>query len=89
MEEIKQLFHEIINHLHRISVETGARVELIKMKKIDSLGNSGIKKELEKALETLALAEKTAIETGKVVGELKKSIYDALKIDPNKLIKQS
>lgn len=82
MKEIRTAFHDVLNQLNKISVKAGAVIDQSKME--DSLYKKDEKEIHKKALETLSFVEQTALEAGEAMKDLKKKVYDLLKIDTSK-----
>lgn len=86
MKEIREGFHDALNKLNVISVKSGVITELAKLRNLDTLNEADAKKELKKAMETLLLVQDYAQETAELITNLKRKIYELLKIDTSKPI---
>ena len=83
MKELRQAFHAVLNQLNKITVQTGA---LIEQSKLEDSGFKDDKEQLKKAMETLVTAEQAALKAGEIMADLKKKVYELLKIDTSKPI---
>ena len=81
MKEIRITFHDLANKLNKISIEGGSAVEIGKLKDIDNMSREELKQELKKAMDALSNAVDSALESGAILNNLKKSIYKELNID--------
>lgn len=81
MDEIREGFHTLANHLNNISINAGIIVETIKMEDIDGMLEKEAKEEFKKALKALSQAVDSALQAGEIASTLKKRIYRELKID--------
>lgn len=86
MKEIREAFHTILNQLNYISVKSGEITELAKLRDTNTMSEEETKEAYKKALDRLSLVQDYTLETGKAITELKKKVYQLLKIDPSKPI---
>ncbi|MFH1798520.1 MAG: hypothetical protein ABH844_04160 [Candidatus Omnitrophota bacterium] len=86
-EDVRRKFHDVLCCLHKITIQAGSNVEKAKIKRVEDMNENEMKEFLLQALKTLASLEKTALETGMVVEDLKKNVYKNLKIDNSEPLK--
>lgn len=81
MEKIQKGFHRVLNKLNKISLGMGVVKALIEKENIGNMKEYELRKQLKKTLEVFSVSEKLIAESGAIIKDLRKEIYNTPKTD--------
>lgn len=77
--ELRPAFHDLLNILNKITtIQTGPILYMDKFKEAESMSKEALIKEINDVLLKVADIEKTTLEAGQKVAEIKEKVYEAL-----------
>lgn len=80
-QEIRKLFHDILNKLGSVTVKSGLYARMAEVKNYDAMTQEELLKEVKNFLEQFSLIEKAALDAGEITKKAKKVVYTSLNID--------